>query len=48
MEKDVKVICRSKDASLVNKAKDDAAKEFAEQAGFDVKLSVVEELPQES
>ena len=48
MEKDVKVVCRSKDASLVNKAKDAAATEFKNEAGFDVKLSVLEELPQES
>jgi len=48
MEKDVKIVCRSKDASLVNKAKDEAASEFKEAAGFEVKLSVLEELPKES
>lgn len=40
MEKDVKLSCRSKDTSLVEKAKDEASAEFSENAGFDVKLSV--------
>ena len=46
MEKEVKIVCRSKDTSLVEKAKDEAAKDFSDNAGFDVKLSVSGDLPE--
>ena len=48
MEKDVKILCRAKDAALVDQAKDEAKKEFEEQAGFEIKLTVAEELPEGS
>jgi hypothetical protein len=48
MEKDVKILCRAKDSALVNQAKDEAKKEFEEQAGFEIKLTVAEELPEGS
>jgi hypothetical protein len=47
MEKDIKVTCRSKDVSLVEKAKDEAKKEFDEQAGYEVKISVAGDLPEQ-
>ena len=47
MEKDIKVTCRSKDVSLVEKAKDEAQKEFNEQAGYDVKISVAGDMPEQ-
>lgn len=46
MEKDVTLTCRSKDASLVNKAKDEAVKEFEQNAGFGLNVTVKEELPE--
>jgi hypothetical protein len=49
MEKDVKVICRKQDEDKVKKAAEEAAKEFAEEAGFkDVKTEVVTDLPDAS
>jgi hypothetical protein len=48
MEKDVTIRCKKADSDLVNKAKDEAQKEFQENAGFDVKLSVSEDLPEGS
>jgi len=48
MEKEVTVKCRSKDVSLVKKAKDEAVKEFQENAGFDLTVDVKEDLPEAS
>lgn len=48
MEKDVTIRCRKSDSELVKKARDEASTEFQENAGFDIKLEVVEDLPEES
>lgn len=48
MEKDVTIRCKKSDADLVQKAKDEAITDFKENAGFDLKLSVSEDLPEES
>lgn len=48
MEKDVTIRCRKSDSELVKKARDEASTEFKENAGFDIKLEVVEDLPEES
>lgn len=48
MEKDVTIRCRKSDSDLVKKAKDEAAKEFKDNAGFDIKLDIAEDLAEES
>jgi len=48
MEKDVTIRCRKSDSELVQKAKDEASKDFNENAGFDIKLEIAEDLPEES
>lgn len=48
MEKDVTIRCRKSDSDLVKKAKDEASKDFKENAGFDIKLEIAEDLPEES
>lgn len=40
--------CRKSDSDLVKKAKDEASKDFKENAGFDIKLEIAEDLPEES
>lgn len=44
MEKDIKISGRKKDAKLVKKAAEEAAKEFEKEAGYAIKYAVDEEL----
>lgn len=48
MEKDIKISGRKADSKLLQKAADDAAKEFEEKAGYSIKYEIDEELSKDS
>lgn len=48
MEKDITISGRAEDAKLINTAAEEAAKEFEEKAGFEIKWKVDEGLPKKS
>lgn len=48
MEKDIKVVCRKKDAEKVAKAAEEAKQEYNEQAGVEASVEIIKELSDES
>lgn len=48
MEKDITISGRKDDAKVINSAAEEAAKDFQEKAGFEIKWKVDDNLPKKS